>query len=189
MSDSSDTVVLYEELAVQDVLPVQWRAASAPPDPDTLAALSERNFQTLQAWDDLEDPGLVEMSEEDSPLAAELQRLDRKLTLLLDLVSQMRSSRPRPPPVPVRFNALGAAWRAEGAPPAPEEPGTLEIYLHECVAQPLRFAGKTTGITGDGEVSVRFVALEDTIASLIGKIAFRRHRRRIAGRLNPQRAT
>ncbi len=189
MSDNSDTVVLYEQLAVQDVLPVLWRAAPVPPDPQTLAGLCERNFQVLQAWDALEDHGPIELPDENSPLAAELQRLDRKLSLLLDLVGQILSvSRPRPVPVPVRFNALGAEWRAREAPPQAGSSGTLEIFVHECVAQPLRFPGNATGITSEGEVSVRFAQLEDAVASLLGKIAFRRHRRQIAGRMNPQRA-
>ena len=189
MSDFTDTVVLYEELAVQDVLPVQWRPAAARPDPQSLAGLSERNYQILQAWDDLEDRGPVELSDENSPLGAELQRLDRKLTLLLDLVGQILCvNQPRPPPVAVRFNALGAEWRLSQAPPEVGAPGTVEIHLRECVAQPLRFAGNVTALTGGGELRVRFVPLEDAVASLIGRIAFRRHRRQIAGRLSPPRA-
>ena len=140
MSDFTDTVVLYEELAVQDVLPVLWRPAAAPPDPQSLAGLSERNYQILRAWDDLEDRG-PELSDENSPLGTELQRLDRKLTLLLDLVGQMLCvNQPRPPAVAVCFNALGAEWRLSQPPPEVGAPGTVEIYLRECVAQPLRFA-------------------------------------------------
>lgn len=187
MSDSADTVVLHEELAFQDVLPVLWRAETAPPRPETLAGLSERNFLILQSWDALTDQGWVE-PEENSPLSAELQRLDRKLTLLLDLVGQILSSnRPRPPAVPVRFNALGAAWHGATSQPAAGATGTLEIYLHECVAQPLRFAGTVTGEAASGEITMRFLPLEDAVAALIAKVAFRRHRRQIAGRLTPQR--
>ncbi len=188
MSDFTDTVVLYEELAVQDVLPVLWRPAAAPPDPQSLAGLSERNYQILRAWDDLEDRG-PELSDENSPLGTELQRLDRKLTLLLDLVGQMLCvNQPRPPAVAVCFNALGAEWRLSQPPPEVGAPGIVEIYLRECVAQPLRFAGSATAVTGGGELTVRFVPLDDAVASLIGKIAFRRHRRQIAGRLSPPRA-
>ena len=188
MSDFTDTVVLYEELAVQDVLPVLWRPAAAPPDPQSLAGLSERNYQILQAWDDLEDRGPVELSDENSPLGTELQRLDRKLSLLLELVGQILCvNQPRPPAVAVRFNALGAEWCPSQAPPEVGAPGTVEIYLRECVAQPLRFAGSVTAVTSD-ELTVRFVPLEDAVASLIGRIAFRRHRRQIARRLSPPRA-
>ncbi len=188
MPDSADTVVLYEELAFQDVLPVLWRPAQAAPGPQALASLSERNLQILQTWEALTDQSRVE-PEENSPLSTELQRLDRKLTLLLDLVGQiLATNRPRPAPVPVCFNALGAVWRAPEPPPAAGAAGALEIYLHECVAQPLRFAGRVTEVTDAGSVTVRFLPLEDAVAALIAKVAFRRHRRQIAGRLGPPRA-
>ncbi len=188
MTDTTDTVVLYEELAFQDVLPVLWRPAPACPDPQALASLSERNLQILQTWEALTDQSRVE-PDESSPLSGELQRLDRKLTLLLDLVGQiLAANRPRPAPVPVCFNALGAAWRAAGPAPAAGAAGTLEIHLHECVAQPLRFAARVTEASAAGDITVRFLPLEDAVAALIARVAFRRHRRQIAGRLGPQRA-
>lgn len=188
MTDNADTVVLYEELAFQDVLPVLWRPAPGPPGPETLASLSERNLQILQTCEALTDQGWVEL-EDNSPLATELQRLDRKLTLLLELVGQiLTTNRPRPAPVAVCFNAHGAAWRAAGPAPAVGTAGILEIYLHECVAQPLRFPSTVATATAAGDIKVRFLPLEDALAALIAKAAFRRHRRQIAGRLGPQRA-
>lgn len=189
MTDNTDTVVLYEELAFQDVLPVLWRPAPAPPGREVLSGLSESNLQILQTWEALTDQSRIE-PDENSPLSADLQRMDRKLTLLLDMVGQILSTnRPRPAAVPVRFNALGAAWRAVGPPPAANSAGILEIHLHEYVAQPLRFAGTVTGVTSSGDVTVRFVPLEDLVAALIAKVAFRRHRRQIAGRLGPHRSS
>lgn len=189
MADHTDTVVLHEELAFQDVLPVLWRPAPAQPRPEFLAGLSENNLQVLQSWEALTDQSRIE-PDENSPLSADLQRMDRKLTLLLDMVGQILSTnRPRPAAVPVRFNALGAAWRAAGSAPAADSTGILEIHLHEYVAQPLRFAGTVTGVTPSGDVTVRFLPLEDVVAALIAKVAFRRHRRQIAGRLGPHRAS
>jgi hypothetical protein len=182
MFDGADTVVLYEELAFQDVLPVLWRVAPAPLDPDAAAGLIERNLQVLQAWDAMEEHGPVEKPDENSPYAADLMRLERKMNLLLDLVGQiLATNRPRPAPAYVRFNALGAVWR--GTPPLPEAgaQGVLEIYLHDCLAQPLRLAGRVTNVTPDGNVKARFSPLGEAVADLIEKMAFRRHRRQIAG--------
>ncbi len=186
MFDTADTIVLYEELAFQDVLPLRWQ--NQPLEPATAAALAERNLQVLQAWDALEDHGLVEKPDENAPLAADIQRLDRKMTLLLGLVGQLLAlNRPRPAPVPLRFNARGAIWRAAEAPPPPGAQGLLEIYLHDCVAQPLRLAGEVTAVTPNREVKVRFAPLDDALSAVIAKIAFRRHRRQIAGRHGPKR--
>ena len=184
--DTADTIVLYEELAFQDVLPVRWH--SQPPQPAAAAGLAERNLQVLQAWDALEDHGVIDKPDENAPLAADIQRLDRKMTLLLGLVGQLLAlNRPRPPAAPLRFNARGAIWRASGTLPETGAHGLLEIHLHECVAQPLRLPGKVTAVSPSGEVKVRFEPLDDALAAVIAKIAFRRHRRQIAGRHSPNR--
>lgn len=187
MSDPADTVVLYEELAFQDVLPVRWH--SVAPDPTAAAGLAERNLQVLQAWDALEDHGVVEKADENAPLAAEIQRLDRKMSLLLALVGQLLAvNRPRPAPVSVRFNAHGALWRPVSSPPSAGADGVLEIYLDECIAQPLRLRGRISAVTEAGDVKMRFEPLDDALSAVIAKIAFRRHRRQIAGRHGPSRA-
>jgi hypothetical protein len=183
MFDGADTVVLYEELAFQDVLPVLWRPSPGALDPDAAASLAERNLQVLQAWDAMQEHGpLIEKPDENSPYAADLMRLERKMNLLLDLVGQiLTANRPRPAPAYVRFNALGAVWR--GAPPLPEAgaQGILEVHLHDCLAQPLRLPGRVTNVTPDGNVKARFSPLGEAVADLIEKMAFRRHRRQIAG--------
>ena len=182
MFDGADTVVLYEELAFQDVLPVLWRASPGALDADAAASLGERNLQVLQAWDAMGEHGPVEKPDENSPYAADLMRIERKMNLLLDLVGQiLAANRPRPAPTSVRFNALGAVWR--GTPPLPEAgaQGILEVHLHECLAQPLRLPGRVTNVTPYGNVKARFLPLGETIADLIEKMAFRRHRRQIAG--------
>jgi hypothetical protein len=184
--DTADTIVLYEELAFQDVLPVRWHGQ--PPQPAAAASLAERNLQVLQAWDALEDHGVIDKPDDNAPLAADIQRLDRKLTLLLGLVGQLLTlNRPRPPAAPLRFNARGAIWRASGTLPDAGAHGLLEIHLHECVAQPLRLPGEVTAVSPAGEVKVRFEPLDDALAAVIAKIAFRRHRRQIAGRHGPNR--
>lgn len=190
MFDGADTVVLYEELAFQGVLPVLWRPSLGPLDSDTAASLADGNQQLLQAWDAMEEHGPVEKPDESNPYAADLMRLERKMNLLLDLVGQiLAANRPRPAPAAIRFNALGAVWR--GAPPLPEAgaQGILEIHLHDCLAQPLRLPGRVTSVTPDGNVKARFIPLGEPIADLIEKMAFRRHRRQIAGtRVRPRSA-
>jgi hypothetical protein len=188
MFDGADTVVLYEELAFQDVLPVVWRQLPGPADRDLTAGFTERNLQMLQAWDAMDEHGPLDKQDESAPYAADIMRLDLKLNLLLDMVGQiLAANRPRPPAVPVRFNALGGMWR--GTTPLPEagEHGVAEIYLHDCLAQPVRLAGRVTSVAPDGHVKVRFTPVGEAVADLIEKLAFRRHRRQIAGSRQPRR--
>jgi len=186
MFDGSDTVVLYEELAYQDVLPVLWRAMPGTVDQAVAASFTDRNVRVLQACAAIEDHGVGPEQDEISP---ELQRLDFKVNLLLDLVGQLLvSNRPRPTAVPIRFNALGAIWR--GSPPLPEAgaQGVAEIYLRDFLAEPLRLIGRITNVTPDGQIKARFNPTGETVADLIEKLTFRRHRRQIAGSRQPRRA-
>ena len=47
MFDGSDTVVLYDELAVQDILPLAWRVLPQAADPDAAASFMERNARAI----------------------------------------------------------------------------------------------------------------------------------------------
>src|ERR1700736_1863112 len=119
MFDGHDSVVLYEELAFQDVLPVLWRPMLSPVDRELMGSFDERNLRLLQAWDAMEEHvPLEKQKSEDSPYSAEILRLDLKINLLLDLVGQLLvANHPRPPVSPIRFNALGVMWRATGTLP------------------------------------------------------------------------
>jgi hypothetical protein len=191
MFDGADTVVLYEELAFQDVLPVVWRLLPSPTDRDMTAGFTERNLRLLQAWDAMEEHVPLEKQKaEDAPYAAEIMRLDMKVNLLLDLVGQLlAANRPRPPATPVRFNALGATWQATTTGTLPEagEQGVAEIYLRDCMAEPLRLVGRVTSVTPDRQIKVKFLPMGEAVSDLIEKLAFRRHRRQIAGARQPRR--
>ncbi len=182
MYEGTDTIVLYEELAYEDVLPLAWRPHLEPLDPAVVTSFGERNLHVLQACAAIEEHGQQEKKDDTSPVASELLRLDLKVNLLLDLLGQLVvANNPRPPAMPVRFNALGATWKASGTGPLPAGEGVLELYLRDSLPQPFRLLGRITASDQDGRVKARFIPPSDTIADLIEKLAFRRHRRQIAG--------
>jgi hypothetical protein len=188
MYEGIDTVVLYEELAYEDVLPVTWKHVNEPFDPSLIGSYQDRNLRVLQAIAALEEHGLVDKPDESSPHHADLMRLDLKLNLVLDMVGQLLvASHPRPRPAAIRFNALGAVW--QGYSPFPEmgNQGVLEIYLRDCIAEPLRLVGRIASIAPDGRIKARFIPPGEHIADLLEKLAFRKHRRQVAGAKNPRR--
>ena len=188
MYEGLDTIVLYEELAYEDVLPVGWRRVPEPFDAGLLNSYADRNLRVLQALAALEESGQGEKTEDSSPHAAEIARLDLKVNLLLDMVGQLlTASRPRPKAVPMRFNALGAVWHSP--PPHPEmgSQGVLEIYLRDCIAEPLRLVGRIASVGPDGRIKARIVPPGEHIADLMEKLAFRKHRRQIAGAKGPRK--
>lgn len=188
MYDGSDTIVLFDELAYEDVLSVVW--LSRPAGFNELAAqrLADRNMRLLQAYEALDEHGSAEKGDETAPHSAELARLDFKLNLLLDLVGQLLSaSHPRPIALPVRFNSLGASWQPADRVPKVGDAGLLQVYLLDALVQPLTLPANVVTVAESGHARVRFESLSEPVADQIEKLVFRRHRRKIAGARGPRR--
>ena len=182
MYDGSDTIILFEELAYQDVLPVAWRPLPDQIDPDLAASYAASNVRVLQASTALQEQGSTDKADENSPHAQDLLRIELKINLLLDVVGRiLAANQPRPPSVAIRFNALGATFQAAAPLPKPGAQGSVEIFLRECVAEPLRLIGRVAAVSPGGEVKVRFLPPGEATADLLEKLAFRRHRRQVAG--------
>ena len=189
MPGTGDTVVLHQELAYADVLPVVFRRLAGPLDAAHLASLGERNLRTLQACAALEEHGPHDKSSEDSPHAADLLRIDLKVNLLLDMVGALvAASQSRPPAVTVRFNAHGIVWEGGAEAPTPGAYGIVEIYLKDCLVTPLSLVGKVDEGPADRHVHVRFEPCADTVADQLERFVFRRHRRQVAGGRAQRRA-
>jgi hypothetical protein len=110
------------------------------------------------------------------------------MNLVLELMGQLLAAQqPRPRPTSLRFNALGAVWRTS-TPPKQGEQGLLDIYLRECLAQPLTLIANVTQVTAEGQVRATFTPPGEATADLIEKLAFRRHRRLVAGVRQPRRS-
>ena len=185
MFDGSDTVVLYDELAYEEVLPVVWVPMTGRMEPAVAASFTERNVRLLQALAAIEDHGVSEKPDESAP---DLTRLDFKINLLLDLVGQLLvANRPRPLAVAIRFNAQGAVWQAPGPMPPAGAQGMVEIHLRDFLAEPLRLVGTLTGVSAEGEVKARFAPVGEAVADLLERLIFRHHRRQVAGIRQPRR--
>ena len=185
MFDGSDTVVLHNELAYEEVLPVNWAPLAATLDAAVAASFTERNVRLLQALAAIEDHGVSDKPDDSGP---DLTRLDFKINLLLDLVGQLLvANRPRPPAVAIRFNAQGAVWRAPAPLPQAASQGMVEIHLRDFLAEPLRLVGTLTSVSTEGEVEARFAPVGESVADLLERLIFRHHRRQVAGIRQPRR--
>src|SRR5580698_3627101 len=117
MYEGVDTVVLYDELAYHDVLPVQWKALTRELDRIEMTGLEKSNMLLLQACIAVEEHPAREKNEDLGPLAGELARLDFKLNLVLQLLSKLVSRDRMPPATSILFNSLGASWSCIGQTP------------------------------------------------------------------------
>lgn len=181
MIEQGDTVILRNELAYIDCLPVRFDAADSPPDAALRANMAEKNLRLLLASTALEEHGQIDKSDDSSPHSADLLRMEQKVNLLLDVVGYLlAASQSRPDPTPIRLNALGAVWEAGSATPSEGTHGVLSVYLRECLVQPLQFLATVVGVR-DGETHLEFTNMPDSVADHLEKLVFRRHRRQIAG--------
>lgn len=179
MNDGVDTVVLYDELAYHDVLPVEWQARTRPLNTFELHTLEEANLLLLQACVAIEEHPIRDQGEDPGPLAGEIARLDFKLNLVLQLLSKLVLKDRMPPSATIQFNAHGASWTALGPVPAAGSQGLLRIHLRGALPQPLELPAVVRGVEG-AQVRVRFEELPDAVAELIQRLAFLRHRREVA---------
>lgn len=180
MFEGADTVVLYDELAYEDVLPVQWKPLAQPLDRFTLTGIEESNALLLQACVAVEEHPVRELSEELEPLAGELARMEFKINLVLRLLSRLVAPEVTGTPTKIQFNALGASWVSPETPPRVGSVGLLRVQLRSSLPQPLELSAEI-GSVSDGQVRATFPELSDRNAELIQKLAFLRHRRQIAG--------
>lgn len=188
MYEGVDTVILNNELAYEDLLPVAFKPLAKPLDLPAVTALTDRNLRILQVCAVLEEHGAVDKKDESSPHAADIMRLEVKVNLLLDLVGQLMAAQlPRPAPALIRFNAQGALWKS-GEALRPGQQGLLEIWLRDSLPRPLTLPANITQVAADGHVKATFVPPGDATADLLEKLAFRRHRRQVAGVRQPRRA-
>jgi hypothetical protein len=187
--DGSDTIVLFDELAYEDVLALSWVERPSTFTDAAAQRQAERNARLLLAHEALDEPVGAEKGDDDSPHAAEIARLDFKVNLLLDLVGQLvTANMARPVAVPVRINSCGASWQAVELPPSLGAAGHLQVYLSDALAQPLLLPARIVAVADTGLVRARFELLGDLVAEQLERLVFRRHRRRIAGARAPRRA-
>lgn len=179
MTDGVDTVVLYNELAYHDVLPIQWHVRKQPLSRFELEGLAGSNMVLLQACVAMQEQPARDHSEEAGPLANELARLDFKLNLVLQLLGKLVQRERMPAATNIRFNAHGASWTVIGPAPASGEQGVLRIYLHESLPQPLELPAMISAVEG-ALVRAHFEDLPEAIGELIQRLAFLCHRRDVA---------
>ena len=180
MYEGVDTVVLHNELAYHDVLPVGFEPINGQPEPFRMAGIEESNLLLLQACVAVEEHPLRDKGEDSHPLASELARLDFKLNLLLQMVGTLVNQAPAIEAVPVQFNAVGASWQARGAPPRVGSQGLLHIRLRGALVQTLDLYAEITASEA-GAVSAKFLKMPQPAADLIQQLCFLRHRKQVAG--------
>jgi hypothetical protein len=148
------------------------------PTPDEAARLNERNLHVLRSLTSLDERKAESLNDEDNPLVQELQRMDSKLNVLLDIVDRLLlPATLLPPRQPVSFNAVGLVVPASGLPPA----HSVRVRLHfdACRALPLELLAQRAK-TLDENVFFCFRELSEMVEDGLERFVFCHHRRQVA---------
>jgi hypothetical protein len=175
-----DTVILYNELAYHDVLPVGFEPINGTPEPFRMAGIEEANLLLLQACVAVEELPLRQQSEDAHPLSADLARIDFKLNLVLQLLAKLTPPDKSSAAVRVRFNAIGVSFELRGVPPAVGQRGLVRIRLRGSLPQTLDMYAEITENMGAG-IAARFIDPSPAVTELLQKLCFLMHRKQVAG--------
>jgi hypothetical protein len=146
---------------------------------EDIARLNERNLHVLRTLASLDEKKPENKGEMDDPLVQELQRMDSKINVLLDIVDRLLMPETLlPARQSVRFNAVGIVVR-ETVIPASE---TLCIRMHfdACRALPLELLARFGRSTNDGNAFVYFCEVSELVEDGLERFVFCHHRRRVA---------
>jgi hypothetical protein len=169
-------------LSFTDNISITWKPIAYQPDDSHLALVNESNESFLRAVSAISEVA-KDVSEDSPVLSQELSRVDLKLNLLLDLVSQLIYQQSDIPAVTqVTVSSSEIKWRGEGLP----EPGAtvfIQVYIQRGTPKPLCFYGKVVSTpedTASGCARVRYIGLCGSAKTWLDKLIFRHHRREVA---------
>lgn len=177
----------FEGLGYEDSTPLGFESRATLPDGPALAGLNAEIGQVLVAdasLDEQRPPHLEAKHDEEHALAEDLQRVEYKVNVLIQLVARLLKREDSMPPVRHwRLHAPGVEWLVTDDAPAPGT-GLVSLYVSRNFPQPLVLPGRIVGTRDDAHgrwTQFRFEGLAPSVEDLLEKLIFRHHRRAVAG--------
>jgi hypothetical protein len=172
--------VLGERVFCDDELGLRWEEVDTLPNEIALARINVRNETVLRSIAMLEER---DETQADDAERAEFHRLEGKLNLVLELLSELvRHGRSPAHTREVRLNARGLCWNTSEA----VRPGALmqlELYALPAWPVPLTLHARVTDVDQrrrDWRVCARLEGMGAGARDWLDKLVFRRHRRAVA---------
>lgn len=150
-----------------------------PPDAallDRLAAEAQAMLSSVLAIED----SAAAKSDEDKDTGPDILRLERKIDLVLQLLSMNLMDGQTLPECQVQLSAAGARWETPAAVPSPGSWVMASIHVHRFLPRPLRLAAEVLS-DQPGWVTLLFTHLGEGCEELLARHVFQQHRRQLAG--------
>ncbi|MEZ5529433.1 MAG: PilZ domain-containing protein [Porticoccaceae bacterium] len=167
-------------LSYTDNMSIAWKVVDFTPGDSHLALVNESNEAFLKAVSAISEFSR-ETSDTAGGLSHELNRLDLKLNLLLDLVGQLIYKQLEIPSTSlVTVTSSEVIWSADRLPTSVD---TLfvQLYIQRGTPKPLSFYGRVVAVV-DGKARVQLIGLSESVQQWLDKLIFRHHRREVAFR-------
>lgn len=174
-TDSAGIGVVYE-----DRLPLAISVLSSPWEPSQRLRLEQGNVDLLKTLVAMEEGGSESNGEEEKD--PDLQRVEFKVNLVLDLVAQLyRDHLALPPLTPIRLSGEGLEWFDTSS----HSEGTwlqVQLYISQRFPQPLILSGSSAPAGDDPAYPcrMRLEGLSQPLQDALERFIFRHHRRLIA---------
>ena len=177
MSDSLETGLVCHE-----TIPLSWSVvaeASLAEAQSSVVVVNEERLRVINSLDDY----CSEAVEDHPALSHELQKLDFKLNLILEMVGQLVSAGLQPQGVmPVVLSSKRLSWLCQ-EPPALGSWLKIELFLHDRYPFPVIFFGRVDLVEEEEQgsrVELALQPLSEQGQEQFEKYLFRCHRRQIA---------
>mgnify|MGYP006286137745 CR=1 FL=1 len=166
-----------------DSLPVVWTPGELP-EHERLSVATTNEY-VLEAVAAIEEHANEPLSEDQPELHQELKRMDAKIHLVLDMLARMMQDREGwPRPRRVRIGLERIEFRAGDDDLAPGQVGSLSLYLHSAIPEPLRLTGTVAEPFDDDDGrtwrALDLDPMERELRDRLSRHIFRHHRRSVA---------
>ena len=187
LADGTQATATAVGLAYHDEMPLGFRPLAAIPDAAELQRLNTENQQILQLDASLEERHPVDAKDDDAVIRNELERLESKLNVIMQLLARLLSrENVLPGDRKFRLAADGIEWEHDAMLKVGSL-GVVSLHINRTLPYPLDLAGKVVGVHQSGakyRTAFVFEGVAANVVELLEKMIFRHHRRAVADALD-----
>lgn len=172
------------DLVLKTSVPLVFQPAPAGGNLRASHADITHNLGVYQACELFDDRPSADRGDSDPAVMNELRRIDVKMTLVMELLLDLRAATHggAAERVDVELDFRGLAWAPRGTLPGRGVRGMAEVFIHPQVPRPLRLFGTIMeSDAASGRVRLHFDPLTEAESDQLERLIFRAHRRLVAG--------
>ena len=170
-------------LVYEDLVPMSWRKAEEEIQPAQMIRVNDSNEEILRFMSVLDDYHSESAIDARGTNTGDIARLEYKVNLILDVVSQILVHHVElPPAIPIKMTASGIQWLCDQR-LSRGQYVFLDIYFHHGYPRPIVILGKVQDVDRSGSeynIQASFEYMSDVVRRWLDKLIFRQHRRSIA---------